>query len=57
MVEDITAEVNRLISESPKKPVRERREGEPFFTCKSVDKERPDIVFKSMCPYVGVKIR
>lgn len=57
MVADITAKVNRLIKESRKNlPDTPKKEGGPFFTCKSIDKEDQRTVFKSMCPYVGVKL-
>ncbi len=57
MVSSITEQVTRLIKESKRGMVDiPQDQGPPFFTCKSIDKERQETVFKSICPYTGVEI-
>lgn len=56
MISSITEQVTILINESKKGIIGVPQERGPFFTCKSIDKERPETVFKAMCPYVGVKL-
>lgn len=56
MVEEITARVNKLIADQPKRFPEQPKKGGQFFTCRSIEKERQETVFKAMCPYVGVKL-
>ena len=56
MVEEITARVNKLIADQPKRFLQQPKKGGQFFTCRSIEKERQETVFKSMCPYTGVEI-
>ena len=56
MLEEITTRVNNLIEEQRKEFPLKPKKGPPFFTCKSIDKERQETVFKSMCPYTGVEL-